>query len=224
MSQEAPSSRQGLNVFPTTRRSTSTTLTTSITRRRPKRSREHHAKRAVNKSHRECKVIFRSRALLGAVFPVSCLLCVLCAPSAQAAPAWGIAMEHHNAYGDQRASCPGGHESLPNEPDCGVDPYTGSGTTFARESGFNTYTIKVKNTAPPGVGVDAPGETVTCKAGTWKGSATFTYHWLRNGAPITGAESDTYEVTAADEGAAIQCEVIGTNEGGALTAASAAVS
>jgi hypothetical protein len=148
----------------------------------------------------------------------------LTAAPALAAPTWGITMTHANAYGAQAASCPGGHESLPGEPDCGVDPFTNSGTSFDRGSGGNTYTITVRNTAPPGVGVDVPGETVTCKPGTWKGSATFTYRWLRNGAPITAAESDTYEVTAADEGAAIQCEVIGTNAGGALTAASAAVS
>src|ERR1039458_6136346 len=71
----------------------------------------------------------------------------LSAAPALAAPTWGIEMSHVNAYGAQAASCPGGHESLPGEPDCGVDPSTGSGTTFAQESGFNTYKIKVKNTA-----------------------------------------------------------------------------
>src|ERR1039457_4926738 len=83
----------------------------------------------------------------------------LTAAPAVAAPTWGITMTHANAYGAQAASCPGGHESLPGEPDCGVDPYTGSGTTFAQESAFNAYTIKVKNTASPGL---VPGATLTC--------------------------------------------------------------
>src|SRR5271156_6402568 len=38
--------------------------------------------------------------------------------------------KHHNAYGAVGL----------------VDPYTGSGTAFDRESGFNEYQIKVKNT------------------------------------------------------------------------------
>jgi hypothetical protein len=57
-----------------------------------------------------------------------------------------LELSHHNAYGAQRASCPGGHESLPGEPFCGVDPFTRSGTTFSRESGENEYTITVTNT------------------------------------------------------------------------------
>ncbi len=134
----------------------------------------------------------------------------LTAAPALALPTWGIEMTHQNAYGAQG----------------GVDPYTGSATTLAQESGSNSYTIKVKNTAPPGVGVVAPGETLTCEPGTWTGGTTFTYHWLRNGAVITeaGAEGDEYKIVAADEGTAIQCQVTDTNTGGALTAASAALS
>jgi uncharacterized repeat protein (TIGR01451 family) len=65
---------------------------------------------------------------------------------ASAVTGWGLSVEHHNLYGAERASCPGGHQSLPGEPDCGVDPFTGSGTTFDRESGSNEYRISVKNT------------------------------------------------------------------------------
>ena len=65
---------------------------------------------------------------------------------ASAVTGWGLSVEHHNAYGAERESCPGGHQSLPGEPDCGVDPFTGSATTFDRESGFNEYRITVKNT------------------------------------------------------------------------------
>ena len=135
----------------------------------------------------------------------------LSATPALALPTWGIEMTHENAYGAQG----------------GVDPYTGSGTTFARESGFNTYTIKVKNTAPPSVGASiTPGTVLTCEPGKWEGGETFTYHWLRNGTVITeaGAESDEYEITTTDEGAAIQCQVTDTNASSALSAASPATS
>ena len=131
---------------------------------------------------------------------------------ALAAPSFGITVENHNAYGAQAASCPGGHESLPGEPDCGVDPYTGSGTTFAQESGFNTYTIHVSNTAKAGLGA---GATLKCEPGTWEaeeaGGPTFSYHWLSDGTLIAGADEAEYTVTAADEGKALQCQVTATN-------------
>src|ERR1019366_2943175 len=134
----------------------------------------------------------------------------LTAAPALAAPSWGIEMSHVNAYGAQAASCPGGHESLPGEPDCGVDPYTGSGTTFSRGSGFNTYTITVKNTASATL---AAGDTLACQHGGWNREPTFAYRWLRNGATIAGAGAEGSEctLTAEDEGKAIQCDVQGTN-------------
>jgi hypothetical protein len=153
--------------------------------------------------------------LLAPLLPLLALLAFAAAP-ALAAPTFGITMEHHNAYGAQAASCPGSHESLPGEPDCGVDPYTGSGTTFARESGFNSYTINVKNTSVAG----GP-ETLVCQAGDWTGEPTFSYQWLRNGVPIAGAESSEYTVTAEDEGTGVQCAVTATNEGGAAAETSA---
>jgi hypothetical protein len=141
-----------------------------------------------------CKVTISAAESVGAVFAI-------------AIPTWAIGMTHANAYGLQAASCPGGHESLSGEPDCGVDPYTGSGTTFARESGFNTYTITVKNTAP---GPEA-GNTFTCEPGSWEEGPTFTYAWLRNGTVIAGAVSNEYTLTAADKGDAVQCQVTATN-------------
>ena len=46
-----------------------------------------------------------------------------------AGPEWAISVKQHNAYGAQG----------------GVDPETGSGETFARESGSNKYTITIAN-------------------------------------------------------------------------------
>jgi hypothetical protein len=153
---------------------------------------------------------------IGAIFA----LLVLSAP-ALAAPTWGIEMTHANAYGLQASECPTGkEESFTGEPerDCGVDPFTGSGTTFARESGFNTYTITAKNTASAG----GP-EVLTCSTGTWEGEPSFVYQWLRNGVPIEGATERTYTVTAADEGTAVQCEVAGANAGGSAVSTAAPV-
>jgi hypothetical protein len=152
---------------------------------------------------------------LGCAISIALFALALAAP-ALAAPEWGITMEHHNAYGAQRAECPGGHESLPGEPFCGVDPYTGSGTTFDKESGFNSYVIHVANTAPR-VGAT---ETLTCEAGQWGGEPTFSYQWLRNGAVIGGATTNTYATVSADEDKVVQCLVAGTNAGGTVSVAS----
>src|SRR5665213_1750357 len=166
-------------------------------------------------------LLFRSTGLL-----VTALLAAACVvgftATALAAPEWGITMTHQNAYGAQAASCPGGHESLPGEPDCGVDPFTGSGTTFAQESGDNAYTIKVKNTAGQAAG-SAVGETLTCETGTWEYSPTFSYRWLRNGVAISGAEASEYTLAVADEGKAVQCQVTGTNTAGSVSATTVAL-
>ena len=151
----------------------------------------------------------------------------LWATPAFAAPEWGIELTHANAYGQQVGECPGGlAKYVPgnSEEDCGVDPFTGSGTSFDRGSGDNEYAITVKNTAPKTaeVGV-ALGVALSCTSGRWEEHPTsFAYQWLRNGVPITGAASDEYEVTAADEGTALQCQVTAANAGSARIAASAA--
>ena len=135
----------------------------------------------------------RRLRILHLVFALSLVALVVSAAPALAAPSWGIEMTHENAYGLQG----------------GVDPYTGSGTTFAQESGFNTYTINVKNTASATI---AAGTTLTCQRGTWiRDEASFEYRWLRNGVSIAGAEEAEYTLTPADEGKAIQCQVLGLN-------------
>ena len=130
-----------------------------------------------------------------------------------AAPEWGITMTHANAYGLQAGECPSGkEEAFPTEPDrdCGIDPFTGSGTTFSRESGFNTYTILATNIAKPAAGPSA-GDTITCQPGHWEESPTLSYAWLRNDSLIAGAESSEYTLAAADDGKAVQCQVTAVN-------------
>jgi hypothetical protein len=157
----------------------------------------------------------KARLLVTAIGAVFALL-VPSAP-ALAAPEWGVTMTHANAYGLQAPECPTGKEEyFPAEPgkDCGVDPYTGSGATFDRESGFNAYTITVKNTGDEATGTIV-GKRLTCETGEWRGEPTFTYQWLRDGVAISGANSSTYSLTGTDEGKAIQCQVTGSDAGGA---------
>jgi hypothetical protein len=107
-------------------------------------------------------------------------------------------MTHQNAYGQQG----------------GVDPYTGSGTTFDRESGFNAYTIKVKNTGTEAAGGERVGDTFSCTGVLRVSGASLAYQWLRDGAVISGATGSTYRLQTADEGTAVQCEVTASDSEG----------
>ncbi len=80
---------------------------------------------------------------------------------------------------------------------------------------------------PPSSGIAAPSGTasppnsLTCNPGSWTGSPTFTYQWLKNGTPIPAATSNTYAVQAGDVTSNLQCVVTGTNAGGGAAAVSA---
>lgn len=60
------------------------------------------------------------------------------------------------------------------------------------------------------------GTWLTVNRGQWSGvdGVTWEYRWLRNGSPIVGATSQTYQLQAADVGASIYPEVRGTNAAG----------
>ena len=100
----------------------------------------------------------------------------LLAAPAVAAPTpakWAITMEHHNPYGAQG----------------GFDPFTekegDQGETFARESGWNTYKIKVTNVGqttsagtvkvvdhlPPGIVLGGKAEEQEASGTGWRGNA-----------------------------------------------------
>jgi hypothetical protein len=65
------------------------------------------------------------------------------------------------------------------------------------------------------------GGTLECEPGTWAGSPTFAYQWLRNGAEIGGATESTYTLVAADRQTTVQCRVTATNAGGSAVAINA---
>jgi hypothetical protein len=60
------------------------------------------------------------------------------------------------------------------------------------------------------------GEKRTCSPPeNWTGATSYSYQWLRDGAPIAGATSNEYEpLEGEDKGHVLQCEVWGENAGG----------
>jgi hypothetical protein len=78
------------------------------------------------------------------------------------------------------------------------------------------------STTPGTIGGTAEvGRELTCNNGSWTGSPTFTYQWLRNGTPIGGATAQRYTLLDADRHTSIQCEVTANNAGGNATAIAA---
>jgi hypothetical protein len=75
------------------------------------------------------------------------------------------------------------------------------------------------NTVSPTIsGSLTTGSTLTCTTGTWTGSPSLTYQWLRNYVPISGATASTRNITAEDAGRMITCVVTGTNAFGSADA------
>ncbi|HEY5343055.1 MAG TPA: hypothetical protein VIJ66_05290 [Solirubrobacteraceae bacterium] len=145
-------------------------------------------------------------AFHGTLFALLAFFLALSAAPALAAPSWGITVTAQNPFGAVGL----------------VEPFSGSGTTFARGSGFNTYTITVKNEGTETVGGAGVGGTLSCVGSASSSQslpaenagATVAYRWLRDGAEIGGATGAAYKLVAADEGKAVQCEVTASNAAG----------
>jgi hypothetical protein len=80
----------------------------------------------------------------------------------------------------------------------------------------------VDTVAPVITGTPAVGHPLSCATGTWTGiePLTFTFAWLRDGTPITGATAAIYVVQEADLGHVLLCEVAATNKIGSALAPS----
>jgi hypothetical protein len=102
--------------------------------------------------------------------------------------------------------------------------------TFTRDTPTGAWTSKpeapaapVNSVAPVVSGSLTVGSTLSCTTGTWSGSPTYAYQWLRDSVEISGATSSTYELVEDDIDADISCEVTATNDGGSVAAESNAV-
>lgn len=87
--------------------------------------------------------------------------------------------------------------------------------------------IPPANTSPPTTtGKPAVGQVLKCSDGSWTGTPapSFTYQWLRDGIPITGADAGTYTVQQTDQGNSLACQVTATNIAGSASATSESVS
>lgn len=84
----------------------------------------------------------------------------------------------------------------------------------------------VNTVAPAITGTPGVGNVLTCSTGTWTGAApiTYTYQWLRDGSPISGATASTYTFAVPDQTKAISCRVTATNAQGSANALSNIVS
>jgi hypothetical protein len=71
----------------------------------------------------------------------------------------------------------------------------------------------VSTQAPSILGTPRENETLTCERGEWEGSQPieYTYRWLLDGAPISGATGYTYTVHAEDLGQSLTCVVTAKN-------------
>jgi hypothetical protein len=108
---------------------------------------------------------------------------------------------------------------------CKVTATNAAGSTAATSGSVRVSSLP-KNTLLPKVAGDAtPGDTLSCEPDSWEGTPdpTFAYKWLRGETPISGATKATYEVSAADEGNTLSCEVTATNTAGSTSATSTGV-
>ena len=85
------------------------------------------------------------------------------------------------------------------DPGDDVDPY------WAKAS------AAPQNTVAPSIPATATtGSALTCDPGSWSGSPSFAFAWLRDGAAVAGADAQTYTVTVDDIGHQLTCRVTAT--------------
>ncbi len=101
----------------------------------------------------------------------------------------------------------------------------GGGSASVASAGVTVADLLPISTAAPAIaGTVEDGLTVTCSNGNWTNEPTgYSYQWLTNGVPVSGATSQSYAIQPGDYGRELSCEVTATNAYGSATAASAAV-
>ena len=103
----------------------------------------------------------------------------------------------------------------------GTDPEPARCETVNRtgSGGGGVITPPPINTAAPAIGgLRVAGQSLTCTPGTWDGGPTFGYTWFTfaaDGARLATASGPSLVVPPAAAGLEVECEVAGTNAGGA---------
>ncbi|MCL2720318.1 MAG: InlB B-repeat-containing protein [Treponema sp.] len=72
-------------------------------------------------------------------------------------------------------------------------------------------------------GLPEVGQTLTANISALIGTGTFTYQWLSNGSPLAGQTNNTYNITAAAQGANISVTVASTHHSNTVTSGSVTV-
>jgi Trypsin len=118
-------------------------------------------------------------------------------------------------------------------PTCGQDPNSPGVYTDVAYEPIKTFLLQpnpppapANTTGPALTGVAAIGQDLTCLPGTWTGSPSYAYQFVRSqgGADVGVAATGTspiYRVTAQDAGTTLRCDVTATNPGGSGIAKSA---
>jgi hypothetical protein len=97
-------------------------------------------------------------------------------------------------------------------------------TTPGIDAAMQSTSTPPANTTPPVVsGSPSIGSVLLCAPGLWTGKPTFSYQWLRGGAPIAGANATSYTVQIADAGSSVSCQITAKNAKGEKSARSAGV-
>ncbi|MDM7855310.1 hypothetical protein [Cellulomonas alba] len=88
-------------------------------------------------------------------------------------------------------------------------------TKAVRASGSTVVGYGVFGAPKPTIsGSSQVGSTLTLHRGTWTPAASsYSYRWLRNGSPISGATKSTYKVTSTDRGKYLSVRVTGKASG-----------
>lgn len=88
-------------------------------------------------------------------------------------------------------------------------------TSVTANSGGVTVTAgTISPTATPKIsGTATVKKTLTARTRGWMPSVTFSYQWLRNGAPIVGATSSKYKLKTADKRKRVSVQVTATRSG-----------
>ncbi len=94
-----------------------------------------------------------------------------------------------------------------------VNPTTSGGHGQTLTASARVAGLPLTSATPTISSTVQTGNVLTVKRGTWTWGTAFTYRWLRNGVPISGATESTYKVRTADKGTKLTVRVTGTKFG-----------